>query len=301
MFKLQARSVLLTYPQCNLEKEYVLHALENKTDIKYYSIGQEHHADGNLHLHCYLYFAAKLVTRDQRYFDIDGHHPNIISNVRSRDGSIKYTTKEDENPLQKLPSTDKWGDIVNNSKDGQEFLQKIKETYPREYCLNLERLEYTARNVFKPPKVTYTPRFVTFKNLPLALQLTNIPTTIDRPKTFVIYGDRGIGKTEWARSHGEHIYIRGALEYDVFMADYLDAGYAVFDDLWEWNFRFLKDFLGGQPTVTITGKYRKPKMVNWGKRSIFLTNEKFWNDWTSSQQKYFFDSVEIFELEKKLY
>ena len=173
-FHLQARSVLLTYSQCPLEKEYILSKLEDKVDVKYYSIGREHHSDGNYHLHCYLYFEKKVSSRNERLFDIDGFHPNIISNVRSKQGSIDYTTKEDQEPLQKLPSNQKWGDIITTSTSEQDFLNKIKEAYPREYCMNLERLQYTARELYKPEKVQYTPRFTEFINIPLRLLLTNV-------------------------------------------------------------------------------------------------------------------------------
>ena len=66
-------------------------------------IGQEHHQDGNTHLHVYLKLASRLFTRDCRYFDItwknDVYHPNIRT-AKSAYGSIKYCTKEDPTPLE---------------------------------------------------------------------------------------------------------------------------------------------------------------------------------------------------------
>ena len=66
-------------------------------------VGQEHHQDGNKHLHAYVKLDKELFTRDCRYFDITWedtvYHPNIKS-AKHAQGSIKYCTKEDKEPLE---------------------------------------------------------------------------------------------------------------------------------------------------------------------------------------------------------
>ena len=51
--------------------------------LKKACIGQEHHQDGNLHLHVAAWYTHKLRFTDVRYLDIEGYHPNV------RGGRIK--------------------------------------------------------------------------------------------------------------------------------------------------------------------------------------------------------------------
>ena len=52
--------------------------------------------DGGLHLHAYIRFKEKLRTRNIRFFDIDGHHPNIKVPEKPI-ACIKYCSKEGYN------------------------------------------------------------------------------------------------------------------------------------------------------------------------------------------------------------
>lgn len=67
----------LTYPKCTLTKEEVLQKLPLREDIREYVISQEKHMDGTDHIHCVVHYSNRIRTRDARYFDIDGFHPNI--------------------------------------------------------------------------------------------------------------------------------------------------------------------------------------------------------------------------------
>lgn len=56
-------------------------------------------------------------------------------------------------------------------------------------------------------------------------------------------------------------------------AEHVD--YAVFDDL-RGGFKFFpafKEWLGAQQYVSVKRLYREPKMIKWGKPTIFLTND----------------------------
>lgn len=300
MFRLQAKNFLLTYSQCNASKEELLEFLKTKGHVAEYCIGQEHHEDGGLHLHAWVSFKEKVRTTDTRYFDLREFHPNILR-ARSKKGSIEYCSKEDPEPLESYQQKRSYGDILAEAETEEQFLAMVRESHPRDYVLCYDRIKSMSSNHFKVDVEPYVPRFTSFTNVPLELLTLSIVTHNDRPKTVVLMGSRGLGKTEWARSHGTHVYSRGCVIYDDFKAAARTATYAVFDDLWEWNFRFLKDFIGGQPNVTITGKYRKPANLKWGLRSIFLTNERFWDDWPGKQLEYFRSSTIIIELTNKLY
>ncbi len=50
--------------------------------------------------------------------------------------------------------------------------------------------------------------------------------------------------------------------------------YAIFDDI-RGGIKFFpafKEWLGGQPCVTVKQLYREPQLVQWGKPSIWLAN-----------------------------
>lgn len=101
---------------------------------------------------------------------------------------------------------------------------------------------------------------------------------IERPRSLILIGDSRTGKTEWARSIGEHMYFNGMLNLDKWDND---ATYAVFDDWEDWGrFYLYKQFLGAQKEFELTDKYRAKRTVQWGKPSIVISNETpFFKDW----------------------
>lgn len=101
MFRLNASHALLTYSQCDLTKEYVRDTLVSICGdrIKRMVIGQETHADGNLHIHVAIKFTKKVNIRRADFFDIGEFHPNIASR-HTYAGAETYVRKEDREPLE---------------------------------------------------------------------------------------------------------------------------------------------------------------------------------------------------------
>lgn len=94
-----------------------------------------------------------------------------------------------------------------------------------------------------------------------------------RCMSICVYGESRTGKTLWARSLGPHIYCVGLVSGDECLK-YGDVEYAVFDDL-RGGIKFFpsfKEWLGCQAWVTVKCLYREPKLVPWGKPSIWLSN-----------------------------
>lgn len=78
MFRLQAKLIFLTYPQCNKDgNELLLYLLELLPDCERVRVAREKHKDGEYHLHACIRLPLRLTTRNERYFDWDGFHPNI--------------------------------------------------------------------------------------------------------------------------------------------------------------------------------------------------------------------------------
>lgn len=100
-----------------------------------------------------------------------------------------------------------------------------------------------------------------------------LDSVADRPKSLLLVGPSRLGKTEWARSLGRHLYFNGYFDLSQLRGDLSNVRYAVFDDFpWDRFRSFAKQWMGAQATFTVTDKY-KPKMtINWGKPIIFLCN-----------------------------
>jgi len=86
----------------------------------------------------------------------------------------------------------------------------------------------------------------------------------------MLVGPTRLGKTEWARSLGRHIYMCGMFNLSVWddQADYL-----ILDDI---SFEFVggsrKSLWGSQKELTLTDKFCRKRAVKWGKPLIFLCN-----------------------------
>jgi len=98
-FRIQGNSFFLTYSQCNLEPQVLLDHLKTLQDVKFIGIGQEHHQDGNLHLHVLINFSKRKNIQTPRYFDLNGFHPSV-EKTRSQKGAKDYYRKEGYNVLE---------------------------------------------------------------------------------------------------------------------------------------------------------------------------------------------------------
>lgn len=71
-----------------------MEALKAKREgLKQVVVSRELHEDGIPHVHCYLYYSTELSTRNERFFDILGHHPNIQA-AKSLKAVQAYIKKE---------------------------------------------------------------------------------------------------------------------------------------------------------------------------------------------------------------
>ncbi len=125
-YRLNAKGVFLTYPQCPAPRETVKEMLEAKgLTILKGLIAQETHASGDLHLHAYAKFTKNVETRNPRYFDItwqDNVYHGKYEPAKSAIGSIKYLTKHDKEPLE-LADMD-WKQELDAKKDKKRILGK---------------------------------------------------------------------------------------------------------------------------------------------------------------------------------
>jgi hypothetical protein len=106
-----------------------------------------------------------------------------------------------------------------------------------------------------------------------------------------------MGKTEWARSLGKHIYWMGMKDLNTW--DH-DAEYLVMDDM-PWEFvPDKKAFFGAQRTVSLTAKFKRIRTYDWGKPLIFLCNYNPWHCW-DKEPEWYGDRTVVFEITNKMY
>lgn len=93
-FRHAARFTFLTYPQCSLTMDQLQAFLIEKG----YATGivcTELHEDGNAHLHAAIDYGKRHDVRNERYYDLEGFHPNI-QRCRSWAAAVNYVKKDGE-------------------------------------------------------------------------------------------------------------------------------------------------------------------------------------------------------------
>lgn len=271
-FRLCAKKFLLTYPQHDGTKEELLDHLRTFGAIKQYVICRELHSDGHPHLHACIEYDRKVDTTNPNHFDFQEKHGNYQS-VRRWVNAVEYVKKGDDfiEEITSSISMD-WPAILEAADSEESFMDLCLTHKTRDYVLNHEKLEYIARKRWKPTEIPYTPVWSSF-NIPDVLQewvstCLRGPVHYNRFRGLILIGPTQTGKTQWARSLGQHSYFQS-----MFSLDYWRGGIAIFDDVsWEYVTN-KKVFFGGQrEPFFITDKYRKKTQLCLEQPSIFLCN-----------------------------
>lgn len=157
-FRFSAIQVGLTYSQCPSTPEELLQHFQSTFEVTEWCISQESHEDGGKHLHAYFKFPRKVDSQDPRVFDYLTFHPSI-ERLRSRKAWLVYIRKDGAYiESEGLPHERRsWGEILEASTTREAFLAAVAAEYPRDYVLQLERLQYFANfhyQVVMPPYVS---------------------------------------------------------------------------------------------------------------------------------------------------
>jgi len=98
-FRINAKTFILTYPQCDVEKEVALDNILQRWEqrgLEYCIVAHELHKDGTDHLHVVLRFDSRKNVRKEDFFDfITGKHGNYQS-ARSPIQAAKYIVKDND-------------------------------------------------------------------------------------------------------------------------------------------------------------------------------------------------------------
>lgn len=195
-FRLQRKDFFLTYSQCNGSPQELLDKFKEENHLRYIIVGQEHHQDGNLHLHAFLLFSKLKDIRNERYFDFNGCHPNIrLGKTTSIQDTIAYCEKEGfvvveygERP-QEQDSDDLYA-LARGMEREQFFNYCRRKRYAYQYAMdawNTTQQVSSTIHAEDPIEGTYN-EFLNWYDAPIA------------GKPTVIVGATGIGKTVYAIS-----------------------------------------------------------------------------------------------------
>jgi len=295
-FDFHAKYVLLTYAQCGeLDGFRVMDRLSSLGAECI--IGREHHEDGGIHLHCFADFGRKFRSRKTDVFDVDGFHPNITKSRGNPEKGYDYAIKDGDvicgglarpecGTVRNGASDSKWA-IITSATNRDEFWELVHELDPKAAACSFPQLQKYCdfKFAYHPPEYE-TPAGAHFIGAESDgrdrwLEQSGIGSgeTRGRVKSLVLYGPSRTGKTSWARSLGKHIYCVGLVSGNECLKA-PDVEYAVFDDI-RGGIKFFhsfKEWLGAQPHVSVKVLYREPKLVEWGKPSIWCSNADPRND-----------------------
>lgn len=314
-FRVQGKHILLTYAQAERiqTKESLLQALRDKVPSPIaWIVAKEQHADGNFHYHALLKFERRIDVRAVDFWDVEGHHPNIVTcraPARARDYVIKdgdyisegfvveqvvdiFQVVQEEVAARNDPTAAIKAIIERTGTAGLRMYNNISSY--------VDRIMVPDR-VHEPEKV-YPDAFV----IPEAMRPYLHQFVVDMAyghgqrgnrKSLWLHGPSRLGKTVIARSLGRHWYMMGSWNIDGYSDD---AQYGVLDDIdWERMKPFYKGLLGLQRNVTVTDKYKPKREIAGGKPVIVLTNDL--PMFTLEEAQWLAANVNFYQVTEKLF
>lgn len=195
VFRLQTRSVFLTYPRCSLSKENIRDFMLEKlgVTIGHYCICIEKHKNGIRHLHCALRLNEILRIRRCTYFDISregrNYHPNIES-CRDYSKCVSYVKKAGDF-LEGGTMEEK--DYTNRPQDMRKKAERALKNRAL-LCNNISDLVLQG-----------DVRLSDAYNLKRCQNIVNLDRNSVKATSFIprialwIHGSAGIGKSRWIR------------------------------------------------------------------------------------------------------
>jgi len=193
-FRAQYKTYGLTYSRCPLEREELLKGLQAIPSIQItdYYIARETHKDNELkcpyHLHVWFEVADKPNIRSDRFFDIQGYHPNI--GKKKRNWIWNYLKKQDTTPLTNIEDS-----YVAKAKAGdfEGAITQFSLQHPKEFVINYERIVKNMKAMSKKPRPV--------KIYPFTGEVIEWDY---KKRCLCIVGPARIGKTQWAKSFVHH-------------------------------------------------------------------------------------------------
>lgn len=165
--------------------------------IKYLVVGREYHKSGDEHYHVALQLDRPIRTRNSRFFDLDGFHPNVQS-AKDFNRWVAYVKKEGTYAERGTYGTEK--KTVRISPEELIILaQTMNKGEFLSYC-SVNRYQYAVaiwEDNHKTDHCTLTEESPITGIMNTCLNQVN--EIWDKTKTLLLVGDSGIGKTTWCK------------------------------------------------------------------------------------------------------
>lgn len=214
-FQFNSKTICLTYSnvskqanQGNRSQEHLLlpdatsitqfiRDKHQREGIQYLCVSTERHKDGERHYHCAIKLKQPLRTRNQRFWDIFGLHPNVQS-ARQFTAWVKYV-KKDGDYIEE-------GFLPENKPTMQEVIEQAKTMDKLEFLswMSVNKFNY-ATTIWEMahPDLTHTITaemvLNTLDRVDPILIKTFVEHRWDQSKVLILWGDTGLGKTSMAK------------------------------------------------------------------------------------------------------
>lgn len=290
-FRINAKNFALTWPQCNTPLQDMLDRIKTKwpTTLHYALVAHEDHADGTPHRHVLIQLMDKHDCKGQGFLDfIAGQHGNYKP-AHQPDGWRRYCLNLLEDPDGKPNPHVEYGAWKKNNwkesiakattQGAAAGLAHLAATEPRTVLTNFNSVQAAIEHFGKREVEAFKPyAYNTFlgQTSGMTKWVADESWKTVRARCLVLIGPSRLGKTEWARSLGKHMYWKNMTnlsEWDQ------SAEYIVLDDI---DFKFIagpKVWLTCNGQATVTDRYCKKKTVIFNKPVIYLTNGEDLKDW----------------------
>lgn len=270
-FRLNAKNISITVPQCEANKQDVQKALEEKFggQLSGYVIARETHEDGGHHLHLAVKFKEKKNFKDPKCFNfLTGQQANVQGTKYPKKW-VDYCLKEDSEAIVMgdIKEDFTWQEILN-SETKQEAWRKLVEMKPRDAAINGQKVlqGWETHQTMAGKKRKYVRR--------------------DPPQVHVYFGSTGTGKTYRC----EQFAIDNDMSLGLLNMEQLKKGW--YTDWANQEIAWLDDFRGGvmQPHEFLNLLDSKMESVPvkggkalWGPKYIFITSSdhpvNWWPNW----------------------
>lgn len=200
--------------------------------------------------------------------------------------------------------------LALEAKSSSEAIQAIKENHPRDWFNNGQRIRENVEREYKQPPRVWAPRPLnTFRNVPGELNnwfntyVRDGSQQLDRYDLLVVVGETKLGKTQFMRALGKHIYWKSMVRA-VDLVEIVDYTYIIVDDI-EWRFvpeSMKKSVLLGSGDCIVSDKYVKKLPVYANRPCVYICNppdEGFKGFWETDP--YWMKNTIVVNIVKELY
>lgn len=203
-FSINSSSLGFTYSQCNVEPVKLLNWL--REEFSHYAVihavvSREQHQDGNYHLHAAIKLGRQFRSRDARFGDFNGFHPNCVR-PRSYPKWVEY--------VKKHGSYEEYGSLEikgsNRGASEQEVMANATSKSRVEFLIwaGVNKVQY-AKDIWdglnnnKHSMITITEDQIIGGTIDPKFQKLIMEVNWVQDKCLFLIGDSGIGKTTYAK------------------------------------------------------------------------------------------------------